>query len=135
MKKGESTHNYISPDDVIGAIIAYSELQEFTSEKRKLHKIMKSLVENYKEKDPSLLLDEFIFSQEDIYPFSKLLEGVLIRLQIPDIITADNPTYERYRMDDSSRTFMKKNAENLFNAFQLSIIKKMATEFKKEADV
>ncbi len=133
MGKRGKTFNHISPDDVIGAIIAYSELEKFTSEKSKFHRIIKSLLDNYKDRVSNLLLEEFIFSQEDIYPFSKLLESVLIRLQIPNIITADNPTYERYRMENSSRTFMKNNAENLFSPSQLSIIKEMANEFKKKA--
>jgi len=100
----------IAPDDVVGAVLGYSGLSQFSSSKKFLHTNFYKFYRQGMTQCPELF-DQFVFSSGESYPFSRLLERVLIRLQVAGVIVADNPKYRAYRMEKEERRHMIANSE------------------------
>jgi len=117
-----------TPQDVIGAIFAFSELVTFPSDRKLLHKFMREK----KGGRTAKLLEPFVFSEGvDLYPFSRLLESVLMQLQLGGWLSAKNPEYERFGITDAIRDDIKKKVENRFSKEELEILKETGGDFRQ----
>jgi len=77
---------YIAPDDIILAVFSLSGRELLPADEEKIHRAVCELKKKYPQ-----LLEIFSFSRNDVYPFSKLLERVLLRLEIARLVTIENP--------------------------------------------
>ena len=120
--------NQFTPQDVIGAIFAYSGLETFPSDRQKLHKFIRDKKVEGKE-----LLEPFVFSEGvDLFPFSRLLESVFMQLQLAGCLSAKNPEYERFGLTDAIRERIKEKTEQRFNRTQLQLLEKIGQDFGRE---
>lgn len=117
-----------TPQDVIGAILAYSELPTFPSDRERLHKFIRE----QKKGGGAELLDAFVFSEGvDLYPFSRLLESVLMGLQLGGWLSAKNPEFDRFELPEKSRADIEKKVGERFSPDQLDILKKIGRDFQE----
>ena len=119
--------NQFTPQDVIGAIIAYSGVDAFPSDRQKLH----NFVRLEKSGDGAELLKQFVFSKDvDTYPFSMLLESVLMQLQLGRWLSAMNPEYNHFGLTDQIREDIKTKVKERFSPEELIILEKIGKRFK-----
>jgi hypothetical protein len=118
-----------TPQDVIGAIFAYSELETFSSDRKRIHKF----IQEKKVGEGQELLEQFIFSEGvDLYPFSRLLESVLMQLQLGGWLSAKNPEYERFGLTDEIKEDIKEKVKERFSSQQLAVLRKIGQDFGQE---
>lgn len=116
-----------TPQDVIGAIFAYSELETFPSDRKALHQFIRL----EKAGDGVELLEPFVFSEGvDLYPFSRLFESVLMQLQLGGWLSAKNPEYERFGLTKDIRKDIKEKVRGRFSPEQLCVLEKIGGEFR-----
>jgi len=116
-----------TPQDVIGAIFAYSGLETFPSDRKELHQFIRL----EKAGDGVELLEPFVFSEGvDLYPFSRLLESVLMQLQLGGWLSAKNPEYDHFGLTGDKRKDIKKKVNERFSPKQLSVLEKIGKEFR-----
>jgi|Deesub1362B_J571_1020462.scaffolds.fasta_scaffold03345_3 hypothetical protein len=113
-----------TPDDVIAAMLSFLETEEIPADYEKIHSAINYLKNDYPE-----LLGEFVFSKGDIYPFSKLLERVLFRLQNGGIISTVNPDFKRCIIPANSRNYIRRNILPLFSDEEKRKLKEMSKKF------
>ena len=117
-----------SPQDVIGAIFAFSDLDTFTSDRRLLHKFIRE----HKEGKGAELLDAFVFSEGvDLYPFSRRLESVLMGLQLGGWLSAKNPEFNRFDLPEEIRMDIKTKIKNRFSKEQVDTLKEIGQDFRE----
>jgi len=117
-----------TPQDVIGAILAYSELPTFPSDRERLHKFIRE----QKKGGGAELLDAFVFSEGvDLYPFCRLLESVLMGLQLGGWLSAKNPEFDRFELPEPNRTDIKEKVGERFSREQLIMLKKIGQDFRE----
>ena len=117
-----------TPQDVIGAIFAYSDLDTFPSERKQLHKF----IQEKKRGEGAEFLESFVFSKGvDLYPFSRLLESVLMQLQLGGWLSAKNPEYERFGTTGKIRKDIKEKVRERFSSEQLAILEKIGQDFRE----
>jgi hypothetical protein len=133
MAKPTITHTH-SPDDLLAGIYLYSGKKKFTSNKAKIHSVMKTLVSKHC-RDAGHIADDFVFSEGDIFPFSKTLENAIMRLQLSSILIAENPSYYKYSINDDIRREIIEEIERHFEEPEIALIKKMSKEFASECAV
>lgn len=108
-------------DDVIEGVLLLSERQKFPGDLSDFH----SMFNEIRTKFPSLL-EEFIFSINDVYPYSKLLERVLFRLfgsEIIEIESVLNPGQTKFLVSSLVTEEMKNNLRKEFK--QKSILEEI----------
>ena len=116
-----------TPQDVIGAIFAYSGLETFPSDRKELHRFIREK----KRGEGAELLDSFVFSEGvDLYPFSRLFESVLMQLQLGGWLSAKNPEYDRFGLTEDKRKEIKEKVNERFSPKQLSVLEKIGKEFR-----
>jgi dUTP pyrophosphatase len=115
-----------TPQDVIGAIFAYSELETFPSDRKALHEF----IHLEKAGDGAELLEPFVFSEGDLYPFSRLFESALMQLQLGRWIFTKGPRYDRFILTEANRTDLKERVNKRFSPKQLSVLEKIGKEFR-----
>jgi len=117
-----------TPQDVVGAIFAYSDLDTFPSERKQLHKF----IQEKKRGEGAELLEPFVFSEGvDLYPFSRPLESVLMQLQLGGWLSAKNPEYDRFGMTEQIRDDIRKKVSERFSPEHLDILKKIGQDFRE----
>ena len=115
-----------TPQDVIATILAYSDLDIFPSNRKKLH----SFIKQEKEGEGKQILKEFIFSQGvDLFPFSRLLESVVMQLQLGGCLSAKNPEYVNLGITAEKREEIKQKAQERFSAEELIILQNIGRHF------
>jgi hypothetical protein len=122
----------VTADDVIGAIFAYSGESRFTTERQALQEFFYRLS---KDDQFASLFDEFDFTEDrDLYPFSRVLEATLGRLQMGKVIYARNPDYDSYGMDDASRERMRDLAQEIFSKEQQELLMAAGQELARQSE-
>lgn len=116
----------ITPDDIIAAMFSFLDKEEFPSDIAKIH----TALYNVKKQFPRLL-EEFIFSENDVYPYSPLLERVLFRLQNSGLISTVNPEFKKCIISNESKKFIKKEILPLFDKDKQKEIFNMGKLFEK----
>jgi hypothetical protein len=120
-----------SPDDVVGAVFAFTDNALFSNDRYMLQSFFHSLREQDDFRD---LLANFEFtSGRDIFPFSRTLEAALGRLQMGHRIYASNPDYSSYGMLPDQRAKMKERAEEIFQPQDVDRLRAAAEEFRSFA--
>jgi len=113
--------------DVIGAILASSSLGTFPSDRKLLHKFIRE----QKKGEGAELLESFVFSEGvDLYPFSRLLESVLMQLQLGGWLSAKNPEYDRFGMTEEIRDDIKEKVKERFSSHQLATLQKIGQDLR-----
>lgn len=119
--------NQPSPQDVVGAIIAYSGVATFPSDRRRIHDFIRAMKQD-PENRPVLV--GFVFSEgADLYPFSRTLENTLVHLQLGGILFAKNPEFEMLGMTPEARDKMKESAANRFDDAAQSALERIGQQF------
>lgn len=117
-------------DDVVAAIIAYSQLEIFSSNRKEFHGLFRSLKAD---SDFNEVLEDVVFSEgADLFPFSRTLENTLVRLQLGGLIYAKNPEYDKYGMTPEARAKTLEKAEKRFSKQQLNSLKKAGRLFSQK---
>jgi len=120
--------NRFTPQDVIGAIFAYSGIDTFSSDRKLLHKFIRE----QKKGGGAELLESFVFSEGvDLYPFSRLLESVLMGLQLGGWLSAKNPEFNRFELPGENRMDIKAKVDKRFSEEQIATLKKIGQDFRK----
>ena len=120
-----------TPQDVIAVILASSNLDIFPSERKLLHEFIRQ----EKKGKGAELLQPFVFSEGvDLYPFSRLLESVLMQLQLGGWLSAKNPEYDRFGVTDEIRADILEKARERFSQEQLEILKNIGESFRALID-
>lgn len=115
-----------TPQDVIAAIFAYADLPKFSSDREFIHDFI-----HKKKTESDDLLEVFVFSRGvDLFPFSRLLESVLMQLQMGGLLSAINPDYEQFGMNDDVRAEVKEKMKARFSKQQLNVLQRLGKEFK-----
>lgn len=114
---------YISPDDIIGALISQFDLSLIQKDTVKLHKAVSTLKSNHPE-----MFEAFIFDYSGLSPFSDLLERTLQRFESNSIFGTVNPNYAEYCFRDKAIEEIKKLSK--FSDVQKETIKAISKEFK-----
>lgn len=119
-------------DDLVVSIFYRSKLPNIPSGKAFLHKFFFNLTNHPNlPKEISDVLSDVSFGAGEIYPFSRRLESSLIRLQIAGLISAMNPDYRQYNIDNNQKEKIKDIFEQ-FDENEKKNIGYIAEEFKAE---
>lgn len=98
----------LTVDDVIASVLILSDLRQFSANPRVIHSAFHELAKSAKIKE----LDDLRFSEDEKFPFSRVLEQVMFRLEMSGLIVLRNPDYDMYEVDGKRRRdFLKKIAE------------------------
>ena len=128
---GQKIPRYL-PDDVIAAMLYYVattfEKRYFSGDARLIHTPLAEL-----KRKGDTLLQKFPFSENDIFPFSRVLEDVLARLQSSRIIGMENPDFERYEIKTAAQDYVEREIISRFNDSEKEGIKKIAEYFAQRA--
>lgn len=93
---------------------------------KKIHTAMYEI----KKKFPDML-EEFSFSVNDIYPFSRLLERIFFRLQNSSLISTVNPDFKECIVRNQSKEYIQKTVLPLFTKDEQEKLEKMGKEFEQ----
>ena len=93
-----------APDDVIAGILSFLTTENIPLNTGKIH----TAVFELKKKEPEVF-EDFVFTTEDCYPHSALLERVLFRLQNADLISTVNPDFKQFIVTKASKRHIKNN--------------------------
>jgi hypothetical protein len=117
---------YITADDIIACILSFIKEEKIPLDSQKIHSTFYSLKKQFPD-----LLNEFSFSENDVYPYSKLLERVLFRLQNSDLISTINPEFRVCIITKESKQFIQERILPLFDESQQKKLKEMAKLFEQ----
>lgn len=113
-------------DDVIAAIFSFVEAEQIPLDVKRIHSAIFKLKQRY----PGMF-KQFVFSRNDYYPYSVLLERVLFRLQNADLINTINPDFKICIISKESKDYIKKNVLPLFEQEDRKKLQKMGEDFEK----
>lgn len=113
-------------DDVIAAIFSFVEAEQIPLDVKRIHAAIFKLKQRYPE-----MFKQFVFSRNDYYPYSVLLERVLFRLQNADLINTINPDFKICIISKESKDYIKKNVLPLFEQEDRKKLQKMGEDFEK----
>jgi len=133
--KGELEECLKKPNPMIkvAGLLAYSEEETFPIDRKFLHGFMKNVRDKEEYRD---FLEEFSFSEVDIYPFSRLFEEVINNLLLSGILKALNPAYKKLSMDKETMLDIRRLVEKRYSKEEEDLIKirKLGEEFRRYAE-
>ena len=115
-----------TPDDKVAAMFSFLKKNEIPLDVENIHRAFCKLKEKYPE-----ILEEFVFSRNDIYPFSPLLERTLFRLQNSGLISTVNPDFKRCIISDESKAYIRKSILPIFQDEEKRKLEKMGKTFEQ----
>ena len=115
-----------TPDDTVAVMFSYFRSENIPLDVRKIHSTLCELKKKYPE-----MLEEFSFSKNDVYPFSRLLERVFFRLQNSSLISTVNPDFKECIIKADSKEYIRKNVLPLFKKVNQVKLEKMGKEFEQ----
>lgn len=122
----EEFQTLVTPDDIIASMLSFLDVDSFPGSARRIQMAVNELKNDYPE-----ILTDFIFSDGDIYPFSRLLERVLFRLESGGIIGMVNPDFERYTISDESKIAVRREiVDKIFPREQKDTLAEMGNKFQ-----
>jgi hypothetical protein len=113
-------------DDKVAVMLSFLEKKEIPLDTERIYRSFYKLKEQYPE-----FLEEFIFSRNDVYPFSSLLWRILFRLQNAGFISTVNPDFKRCIISDESKAYIQKNILPIFHAKEQEKLKEIAKKFEQ----
>lgn len=115
-----------TPQDVIVAIFAYSRLDTFTNDMKKIQ----TFIRENKTGKAAQLLEPFVFSEGvDIYPYSRLLASVLTGLRLGKIIFTWSPKDDSYNIEDETREKVIRQTKERFPSRDLAILRSLGRKW------
>jgi hypothetical protein len=117
-------------DDKVAAMLSFLEKKEIPLDTERLYRSFYKLKEKYPE-----FLKEFVFSRNDVYPFSSLLWRILFRLQNAGVISTVNPDFKRCIISDESKAYIRKNILPIFELAEQKKLEEMARIFEKSMSI
>lgn len=121
----QEIREYRTADDVIAGMFSFLRTERIPLDVKRIHSAMYRISKEF----PGML-EEFIFSRNDVYPFSRLLETVLFRLQNSSLISTINPDFKVCIVPAEAKEFVRKNILPSFNDKEQRDLKKMAQRFE-----
>ena len=115
-----------TPDDVVAAMFSFFDGETIPLDVRKIHAAMYEVKKKFPE-----MLGEFSFSENDVYPFSRLLERVFFRLQNSSLISTVNPDFKECIIRSESKEYIEKNVLPLFEEDEKIKLEKMGKAFER----
>lgn len=115
-----------TPDDVVAGMFSFFARETIPLNVRKIHTAMYKLKKKFPE-----MLEEFSFSENDLYPFSRLLERVFFRLQNSSLISTVNPDFKECIVRKESKEYIHKNILPLFEKDEQTKLKRMGQDFER----
>jgi len=122
MEKGKES-TYVL-DDIIAGMLILTGLSSFTGKPLDIHRFI------YDERRKYTILNSFSFSQDDIHPFSRVLERVLSRLELSRIIGMENPDFDRFIIKPAGIDIIKNDVLPLFAEDEIEQLTGIAEDFK-----
>ena len=113
-------------DDIVATIFSLVQTERIPLDVRRIHTAIHELKKKYPE-----MLTKFTFSQKDVYPFSRLLERVLFRLQNSSLISTVNPDFKICIVSKESKEYVHKNIQPSFSDDEQEKLKQMAKMFER----
>jgi hypothetical protein len=111
-------------DDIIAGMLILTGLSSFTGKPLDIHRFI------YDERRKYTILNSFSFSQDDIHPFSRVLERVLSRLELSRIIGMENPDFDRFIIKPAGIDIIKNDILPLFAKDEIEQLTGIAEDFK-----
>ncbi|OGP68126.1 MAG: hypothetical protein A2031_03735 [Deltaproteobacteria bacterium RBG_19FT_COMBO_43_11] len=112
--------SYKNPYDVVAAILNFYPEDSFRNDREDIHSAFEKL-----RKKHDIVLKEFVFRKNLLFPRSKILDEVLSNLQ-PEYLGKINPTYNTY-------TIKKNNLKKFWELKLNNYYKSNKAEFEKIA--
>lgn len=113
-------------DDKVAVMLSFLKKKEIPLDTEKIYRSFYKLKEKYPK-----VFEEFVFSRNDVYPFSSLLSRILFRLQNAGIISTVNPDFKRCIISDESKTYIQKNILPIFQPREQEKLKEIAKMFEQ----
>jgi hypothetical protein len=126
IKRQKNIQQFIAPDDIIAVMFSFFEKDKIPLDVEKIH----STICIIKKKYPRML-KEFLFSENDVYPFSRLLEKVLFRLQNSGLIRPIAPDFKTAILDETSKKYIRNNILPLFKREEQKELAEMGKLFEQ----
>ena len=120
--------SYRAVDDIVASVFGFLEGNTSPSNRKIIHESMKHIKDDY----PTMMSD-FIFTTDDVFSYSPLLERVLGRLQISNTIEMINPSGTFYQIAPRVKDDLRKRASKLFTVDEQRQLKEMARMFEELA--
>lgn len=124
----EKLKSYRTTDDVIAYMFGFLDVDKIPSDCKIIHEAMKQLKDEFQE-----MMDEFIFTTDDIFPYSPSLERVLGRLQISGVIELINPRGAFYFILPEIKKDLNARVSSRFLEVEQDTLKRMAHRFQEVA--
>lgn len=122
--------NITAPDDVVASILSFLSVEKIPLDVKRIHSIFSELKKKFPE-----FFEEFVFSENDYYPYSGLLERVLFRLQNADLINTVNPDFKVCIISNESKDHIKKNILTLFKGEDQEKLHQMGEIFEEALSI
>jgi|LGOV01.1.fsa_nt_gb hypothetical protein len=120
--------SYRAVDDIVASVFGFLEGNTSPSNRKIIHESMKDIKDDY-----PILMSDFIFTTDDVFSYSPLLERVLGRLQISNTIEMINPSGTFYQIAPRVKDDLRKRASKLFTEDEQRQLKEMARMFEELA--
>lgn len=116
-------------DDIVASILIFSGLDAFSANPRIVHTVFSKIASGHPDIEQ---LGELQFSSGDVFPFSRLLERVLFRLEMCGLITLRNPDYDTYVIKDEVKNKMADKMRKRLEPSLLSKVTDISRSFSTE---
>ncbi len=129
IKKMEVYFKEPDPLITIAAFMTYSDLNSFPADRKFLHNFVNKA---RKEEKFKKLLEDFAFSEVDIYPFSRFLEEILDSLMLCRFMYIVHIGPRRFEIPKDEREKVKKKVEKRFadNEEFIQCVKELGEKFR-----
>lgn len=87
---------------------------------------------DYSLKYPALF-NEFSFTTTGTYPYSRLLERILQRMKIPQVLKTVNPGYECMKLATGTDEYVEKEIIKFMNPDDYKVLKSMGQSLKEKS--
>jgi len=111
-----------SPQDVLAGVLSFVEADHLDANTEKIHETFASLKGQFPD-----ILDNFIFSNNDIFPYSRELDEAMGYLSVARIIGHENPDYQLMIIKKDARPYLKRLVNRVFNQEEKESLKKIAS--------
>lgn len=113
------------PSDIIAAILGLLGCENFTGKTEKIQTTIATLRKHHP------ILQEFAFSTNGVYPFSRELENSLSVLQCSRLLRMENPDFNVYVVKHTAKEYIRSNVLPRFKPDELLELHEIARKFEE----
>jgi hypothetical protein len=114
------------PDDILAAILATSELEQFRSHNIELQSVLCDLTSKHQD----LLAKYFVFSDASPKPYSPALGDAISRLQLSGLIGRVNPDYKVILVKAAAKRYYEEIVKPNLTPNQVDELAQVGREFR-----